>query len=90
MKLTLDILEQQKKSLGVFTSNFETYTKYSEVANEEQKKVFRCSLVVVFLINLLEGPQLFLIFLKEPFNKKRLGNPAVKSEIYNQLWSVQT
>ena len=42
LKLTLDILELQMMSkkmvLGVFISNFETYTRYSRLADEEQKK----------------------------------------------------
>ena len=29
--------EEQKKVLGVYIGNFETYTRYSEVADEKEK-----------------------------------------------------
>ena len=41
-RLTLDILEMlvnKKKVLGVTNGSFETYTRYSGVVDEEQKKV---------------------------------------------------
>ena len=45
MKLTLNILELQikslKKSLRCFNGSFETYTRYSGVADAEQKKGYR-------------------------------------------------
>ena len=59
LKLTLDILELQMKSkkqvLGVFYGSLETYTKYSWVADEEQKKkkvlcVFYRSLWVTYML----------------------------------------
>ena len=42
LKLTLGILKLQMKNkknvVGVFNGSLETYTRYSRVANEEQKK----------------------------------------------------
>ena len=42
LNLTLDIHELQMKSkkkvLGVFNGSFQTYTRYSWVADDEQKK----------------------------------------------------
>ena len=43
MKLTIAILEflvKRKKILGVFNSNFKTYTRYTGFADEDKKKVF--------------------------------------------------
>ena len=45
LKLTLDILKLQMKSkknlLGVFNGSLQTYTRYSRIADEEQKKGLR-------------------------------------------------
>ena len=57
-KLSLDTLELQMKSkkkvFGIFISNFETYTRYCWVADEEQnKKGLRCVKgVIAFLSHL--------------------------------------
>ena len=54
-ELILDILELQKKSkkkiLGVYIGNFETYSRYSRVADEEQKK----DIGVIAFLNSLKG-----------------------------------
>ena len=68
----------EKKGLRCFNSNFETYTRYSWVANEEQKeslKCFKCS----FLSSLVGGSNSFFNFFKGAILKKSLGNPALNS-----------
>ena len=63
-KLTLDTLEYwmkiKKKTLSVFISNFEAYTRYSWVADEEQKTGLRCFFLIIdFWIVLLKGAKAF-------------------------------
>ena len=54
MKLTQDIYEEKKKVLSIFISNFETFTWYSWVADEEQKKGLRCVKGVIAFLNSLK------------------------------------
>ena len=68
-ELILYILELQMRSkkyvLGVYIGNIETYTRYSEVA-DEKKKVLWCDC----LSKLFRGGNL----------KKSLGNPCLNNE----------
>ena len=54
---------------GVFMCNFKTYTRYSWVADEEQKKDLRCVKVAIAFLNSLKGTTW----------KKSLGNPGLHS-----------
>ena len=62
-----------KEDTGATRSCFETYTRYSRVADEDQKKflgVYSAS----FQSNLVAGGNNFFIFFKEGHLKKSLGN----------------
>ena len=56
-------MKSKIKVLGIYISNFETYTRHSGVADEEQKMVLGGN----YLLKLSKGVIL----------KKSLGNPAL-------------
>ena len=80
LKLTLDILELlikiKNKVLVVFKGSCETYTRYSGVVDEDQKKVLGAS-NGSFLSNLVKGAIAFFNYFKEAIWKKSLGNPGL-------------
>ena len=81
MKLVLDILELQIKS-NKKVCIFETYTRYSWDADEEQKKGIKCFKCSFYLIVLFEETVAFLISLKGAIWKKSFGNPVLN------YWSI--
>ena len=64
-------VEVKKEGLRCFNGSLETYTRYSRVADEEQKKGLRC-----FWVILLKGGMAFFFF-KRGHLQKSLGNPAL-------------
>ena len=70
-------MKSKKKFLGVFDGNFETYTRYLQVADKEQKKVFGV-FNGSFFSNLVGGGHSFFNLFKVGLLKKSLGNPVVQ------------
>ena len=58
-------MKNKKNVLGVINGSLETYTRYSRVANEEQKKR-----ILGVLSNLAEGRHGFFIFFEGAICKK--------------------
>ena len=68
LKVSLDFLScrrRDKKVLGVLNSNLKTYTRYSRVADKEQKKKVSGVLNYSFWTAFLEGAIAYLISLIE-------------------------
>ena len=71
-------MKSKKKGLRLFISNFETYTRYSWVADEEQKKVLGILNVSSLSSHVGWGNGLFDFFKGGNLKKKCLGNPGIE------------